>query len=114
MKFNFSFNNNFLKTSIGANIFAVTGLIFPPAYYLSFLFLSSKLGMGLVVVVIITIFSDFILSTFSIISFVIERFIGFRIRSIFFTENIAYSLVFYLGITLNIVFIYHVLIPYLT
>lgn len=103
MKFSFYFNNNFLKTSYGANLFAICGLIFPLLSFLS-LILYKKIGLGVVIPFGLGIMSDLLVSFFSIAYFILERFIKLRITNKFFKENVMYSIIFYLGFISNIIF----------
>lgn len=101
----FDFDKNFLKQSLGANLFSVSGIIFIVVMCVG-LPLILDYGFGLLIVLGMFSYFHFCVSILYAVIFIIEVLFLHQLKNKFFTDNKIYSFIFYIGITLNLVVLY--------
>lgn len=99
---------NKLKTSIGGNVFALFGIIFPLMYSITYFVLkndietytgaANALGFTYSFLALTQILVFFI----CVFIFLIEKAVNYRINKVDYTENKLYNYVFYIGVICNV------------
>lgn len=110
IKFNINFNNNAFKRTLAANIFSFSGLVVFLFYCAQFIFFEkvndpSSYAAVAFIIILLTITIHLSTTIISLIVFFLNLKFKYYLKNKLFSENRAYTAIFYIGLLLNILII---------